>query len=128
MGTPHVSKNPAEVICGPLVEASHVPDVVLCRINGLALMTLKDTFPDLQVEGKPHCHIIAIAKEQSRVVASVGCALSRARTGMKSQEMTCALPGDQIDQIADMLEGAVALDKSMARCAADDARRFSSTT
>lgn len=46
---------------GPLAELGVDPDVVLLRIHGLALMTLKDAFPALRIEGKPQCHIIAIA-------------------------------------------------------------------
>jgi len=67
--------------------------VVLVRVVGQGLMTLRDAFPDLPIEGKPQCHIVAMAKE-GRAAASVGCALSRARTGMKPEEMTVALPGE----------------------------------
>ena len=45
-------------------------------------MVLSDAVPGLRIEGKPQCHIVAIAKEQGEVAASVGCALSRVRTGM----------------------------------------------
>ena len=64
-------------------------------------MTIGDALPDLVIEGKPQCHIVAIAKEQNRPAASVGCALSRARTGMGVHEMTCALPGPRLDEIVD---------------------------
>jgi len=68
------------------------PDVVLLRLNAKQLMVLSDALPGLRVEGKPQCHIVAVAKEQGEVAASVGCALSRARTGMPATEMTCAIP------------------------------------
>ena len=42
-----------------------------------ALMVLSDALPGLRIEGKPQCHIVAAAKEQGEVVASVGCMLSR---------------------------------------------------
>ena len=35
-------------------------------------MTLKGAIPDLNIEGKPQCHIVAIAKEEGSVAASVG--------------------------------------------------------
>ena len=73
-------------------------------------MTLKDALPDLRIEGKPQCHIIAIAKEHGQVAASVGCALSRARTGMRPEEMTCAIPGGRLADVVEALEGAVTLD------------------
>ena len=65
------------------------------RLNGKQLMVLSDAMPGLRIEGKPQCHIVAIAKEQGEIAASVGCALSRVRTGMPPTEMTCAIPAAQ---------------------------------
>lgn len=121
---PRVSAKPGSVTYGPLEDCHNVPDVVLLRINGLGLMTLKDAIPDLQIEGKPQCHIVAIAKEQGSVAASVGCALSRSRTGMKAEEMTCAIPGRRLPEVVAALESAVTLDRSMATYASADAKRF----
>jgi uncharacterized protein (DUF169 family) len=121
---PHLSEKPHSVVYGPLATIALEPDVVLIRINGLALMTLKDAFPKLAVEGKPQCHIIPLAKEFGEPVASVGCALSRARTGLRADEMTCALPASRLSEIVDRLEEAAALDRAMARYAASDAKRF----
>jgi uncharacterized protein (DUF169 family) len=121
---PHVRERPARVVYGPLGELEIDPDVVLVRINGLALMTLKDAFPFLRIEGKPQCHIIALAKDEGEIAASVGCALSRARTGMKAEEMTCALPAARLGEIVATIESAVALDRAMARYAGADAQRF----
>ena len=39
-------------------------------------MIVTDALPELRIEGKPQCHIIAVAHEHGRVAASVGCALS----------------------------------------------------
>ena len=123
MALPRVSEKPETVVYSPLAETASAPDVVLLRINGLALMTLKDTFPDLRIEGKPQCHIIAIAKH-GQVAASVGCALSRARTGMRPEEMTCAIPGSRLAEVVAALERTVTLDRMMASYAAADAKRF----
>ena len=120
---PRVESTPAGVIYGPLGEQEASPDVVLLRIDGLGLMTLKDALPDLRIEGKPQCHIVAIAKAGTPA-ASVGCALSRARTGMAPEEMTCALPGSRLREIVEALEAAVTLDRQMATYASHDARRF----
>ena len=121
---PRVSEKPETVVYGPLAQASSAPDVVLLRINGFALMTLKDALVGLRIEGKPQCHIIAIAKEQGVVAASVGCALSRARTGMRPEEMTCAIPGARLAEVVAALEAAVTLDRMMASYAVADAERF----
>ena len=35
-------------------------------------MVLSDAIPGLRIEGKPQCHIVAIAKEEGVPAASVG--------------------------------------------------------
>lgn len=121
---PHVSARPARIVYAPLARMPIAPDVVLLRITGLGLMTLRDAFPTLRIEGKPQCHVVAIAKETGAPAASVGCALSRARTGMKAEEMTCALPGAGLAETVARIEAALELDRAMARYASHDARRF----
>ena len=121
---PVVKDKPGAIVYGPLENNVTDPDVVLLRINGLALMTLKDAIPDLQIEGKPQCHIIAIAKEQGKVAVSVGCALSRSRTGMRPEEMTCAIPTGQLETLLDRLQSTVTLNRAMASYASADASRF----
>ena len=124
MGLPHLSEKPGAVVYGPLSDSRVEPDVVLLRINGFALMTLKGAFPEMPIEGKPQCHIVAMAKDQGMVAASVGCALSRSRTGMRSEEMTCVIPGGRLEEVAGKLEATAALDRAMARYASADAKRF----
>jgi len=121
---PRVADKPGAVVYGPLHDSRTEPEVVLLRVNGLGLMTLKDAVPDLAIEGKPQCHIVAMAKEQGAVAASVGCALSRSRTGMRAEEMTCVIPGRRLREVVDALESAVTLDRSMASYASADAKRF----
>ena len=89
---PVVTEKPGAVTYGPLADTPIDPDVVLVRLTAKSLMVLSDALPGLRVEGKPQCHIVAAAKEQNDVVASVGCALSRVRTGMPSTDHTCAIP------------------------------------
>jgi uncharacterized protein (DUF169 family) len=121
---PRITTKPGSIVYGPLATSECAPDVVLLRVNGLGLMMLKDALPELRVEGKPQCHIVAIAAEQKVVAASVGCALSRARTGMKADEMTCAIPGSRLTEVVDALEATVALNRGMATYASMDAKRF----
>jgi uncharacterized protein (DUF169 family) len=122
---PTISRPPASITYGPLTEAVQPPDVVLVRTSPRGVMTIGDAVPDLVIDGKPQCHIVAVAKEQKRPAASVGCALSRARTGMGAHEMTCALPGGRLEEIVGAIERAAAVDAEVARYAAD-ARRFAS--
>ena len=87
-------------------------------------MTIGDAVPDLVIEGKPQCHIVAVAHERQRPAASVGCALSRARTGLGAHELTCALPGPRLEEIVAAIESAATVDATVVRYAAADAQRF----
>jgi uncharacterized protein (DUF169 family) len=121
---PVVTERPGAVTYGPLAATPIDPDVVLMRITGKQLMVLHDAVPDMHLEGKPQCHIVALAKETGRVAASVGCALSRVRTGMAAREMTCAIPGEALADVLDALERTAATDAAVAQYALEDARRF----
>ena len=122
---PSVSSAAGSIVYGPLADAPGPPDVVLLRVNGRQLMVLSDALPGLRIEGKPQCHIVALAKEHGEAAASVGCALSRARTGMRPEEMTVAFPGSRLAEVVDAVERTAAVDSVVAKYAADDARRFS---
>jgi uncharacterized protein (DUF169 family) len=122
---PVVTEKPGSIVYGPLAETPIDPDVVLLRVNGKQLMTISDAWPGLRIEGKPQCHIVAIAKEQGEPAASVGCALSRVRTGMNVTEMTIAIPGPRLEEFVTSLERTAGVDNVVARYAADDAARFS---
>jgi uncharacterized protein (DUF169 family) len=124
---PVVAERPAAIVYGPLAQATSEPSVVLLRTHALGLMTITDAVPDTLIEGKPQCHIVAVAKEQNRVAASVGCALSRARTGMAATELACALPGSRLEAIVGAIERAAAVDATVARYAGEDATRFASS-
>jgi len=121
---PAVRTKPAAVTYGPLAETPHDPDVVLLRLTARQLMVLSDAIPGLRVEGKPQCHIVAIAKESGEAAASVGCQLSRVRTGMANSEMTCALPAARLADVVARLRDTSAVDRLVAAYAAEDARRF----
>ena len=122
---PVVRDRPGTVTYGPLADTPVDPDVVLVRINGKQLMVLADALPGLRIEGKPQCHIVAIAKQDGEVAASVGCALSRVRTGMPATEMTCAIPSARLPEVLSALSTTAQADTTVARYAAQDAKRFS---
>ena len=121
---PVVKQRPKCVTYGPLTDTKLEPDVVFLRLNGKQAMILHDALPDLRFEGKPQCHIIPIAKEQGQVALSVGCMLSRVRTGMPNTEMTCAIPGGKLTEVVAKLNSTCSADKAVATYAAEDARRF----
>lgn len=124
---PFIGRRYNFVSYGPLTEAAFAPDVILLRVNARQMMVISDSV-ELSIEGKPQCHIVAIAKEQKKVAASVGCALSRVRTGMPPYEMTCAIPIDLLNSVVEAIEKTNEIDTVVAKYAANDARRFASLT
>jgi uncharacterized protein (DUF169 family) len=119
-----VVEGPAERITyGPLAASPLDPDVVLLRLNAKQMMVLHDAVPSMAMEGKPQCHIVALAKAGT-VAASVGCMLSRVRTQMPSTEMTAAIPAAQVTSVVDALRSTERADSAVAVYAADDAARF----
>ena len=121
---PTVSKRPNFIIYGPLEETGVDPDVVFLRINPKQAMILSDAVPGLGFEGKPQCHIIPMAKEQNAVAVSVGCMLSRVRTGMSNNEMTCAIPAGRLAEVVNLLKQTSVADNRVAAYASQDASRF----
>jgi len=121
---PVVTRAPAHVTYGPLADVTTDPDVVLIRVDGRQLMVLSDALPGLRIEGKPQCHIVAVAKEQGEVAASVGCVLSRVRTGLPSSQMTCAIPAGGLAEVVARVQATAKVDATVAAYAAQDSRRF----
>lgn len=121
---PAVSPGHRYVTYGPLADTPVAPDVVFLRVNAKQAMTLSDALPGLRFEGKPQCHIVAIAKERGEVAVSVGCMLSRVRTGMPNTEMTCAIPGRRLAEVVQRIKTAGAIDGTVASYASEDSRRF----
>jgi uncharacterized protein (DUF169 family) len=124
MGIPFITERPGAIAYGPLAQTPVDPDVVLLRLNPRSLMILRDAYPDLQIEGKPQCHIVAIAKENQNLAASVGCMLSRVRTGMPNTEMTCAIPASRMSEVVERVGATAKVDATVGRYAAEDSRRF----
>jgi uncharacterized protein (DUF169 family) len=122
---PVVRQRPNFITYGPLQDTRVDPDVVLLRLNPKQVMVLHDALPDMRLEGKPQCHIIAIAKEHNAVAASVGCMLSRVRTGLPNSQMTCAIPASRLAEVVARLQTTCQADTAVAAYAAEDGRRFS---
>jgi len=121
---PTVHERPGSVTYGPLAETSGTPDVVLVRIKAGQLMVMADAVPGLQIGGKPQCRVVALAKERGEVAASLGCTLSRARTGQPEDEMTCAIPGNRLAEVVRRVETTSRIDAVAESYAAADLRRF----
>ncbi|HVG19373.1 MAG TPA: DUF169 domain-containing protein [Blastocatellia bacterium] len=121
---PVVKERPEFISYGPLEHTGVNPDVVLLRVNAKQAMVLSDAVPGLRFEGKPQCHIIPMAKEQNEIAVSVGCMLSRVRTGLSNNEMTCAIPASRLAEVIGLLKAAAVADSAVAAYASQDAQRF----
>ena len=119
-----VREKPKCVVYGPLRDMPVDPSVILLRLNGKQQMLVHDAWPRLRFEGKPQCHIIPIAKESGEIAMSVGCMLSRVRTGMSNNEVTCAIPESRVSELIERLRAARVADNAVAAYAAEDSRRF----
>jgi uncharacterized protein (DUF169 family) len=124
---PTIKDRPGAITYGPLADTPVEPDVVFLRLNAKQAMLLHDAVPELRFEGKPQCHIVPIAVEQGQVAISVGCMLSRVRTGMPASELTCAIPAAELPRVIEALGTARPADEAVARYAAADKKRFEQT-
>ena len=123
-GIATVKDRPGSVTYGPLADFPIEPDVVFLRLNAKQAMVLDDALGGVRFEGKPQCHIVAIARETDDVAVSVGCMLSRVRTGMSNNEMTAAIPMKRLPEVIGKLRGNAATESAVAAYAAQDAARF----
>jgi uncharacterized protein (DUF169 family) len=119
-----VRERPQCVVYGPLRDIPVEPTVILLRLNGKQQMVVHDAWPHLRFEGKPQCHIIPIAKESGEIAVSVGCMLSRVRTGMSNNEVTCAIPASRVSELIERLHAARVAEHAVAAYAAEDSKRF----
>jgi uncharacterized protein (DUF169 family) len=109
---------------GPVSRTSIDPDVILLRLSAFQGMVLHDAFSDMPIVGKPQCHIIPLAKEHNQIAMSTGCTLSRIRTGMPPDEMTCAIPASRFTEVVEKLEARREANARVASYANTDGRRF----
>ena len=124
MALPAVQERPNYITYGPLAESSIDPDVVLLRVNAFQAMVIHDAFGDMPIVGKPQCHIVPLAKEQGQIALSTGCMLSRVRTGMSPDEMTCTIPANRLSEVVDKLEVRRKANTAVSAYANEDIRRF----
>jgi uncharacterized protein (DUF169 family) len=112
---------PSSITYQPLAEAEN-PDVVLARLSPTALMTLLGAAPDLTLARKPQCVIVPLA-HAGQVAVSPGCAVSRTRTNLAKDGLTCAIPARELESIIERLEASTAADRAVSEFAAADIER-----
>ena len=122
-GVAALSRRPKGVRYGPLAEAGTRPDVVLLRVTPRQMMEINDAV-DVDWSGKPQCQILPRAADDGVIAASMGCALSRARTGMSDDELTVAVPGHRVEELVTALRPVTAADGAVVGYAVADLARF----
>jgi uncharacterized protein (DUF169 family) len=122
-GVAALSRRPAGVRYGPLSEAAAEPDVVLLRVTPRQMMEINDAV-DVDWSGKPQCQILPRAADRGVIAASMGCALSRARTGMGDDELTVAIPGHRVEELVAALHPVTTADQAVVGYAVADLSRF----
>ena len=120
-GASHLAATPAAITYEPLDEAED-PDVVLIRLTASSLMALQGACPQLSVVTKPQCQIVPLALE-GMIAVSPGCAVSRVRTGLPADELTCALPARELPDIVARLARSRAADAAVSAYADADLRQ-----
>ncbi|MFP3915807.1 MAG: DUF169 domain-containing protein, partial [Actinomycetota bacterium] len=111
-GVAALTRNPQAITYGPLGESADQPDVVLLRLRPRQMMELGDAVA-VEFSGKPQCQILPRAAEAGTIAASMGCALSRARTGMGDDELTVAIPGHRVEEVVSALEPVTRADEAV---------------
>ncbi len=124
MQLPFVNDRPNYITYGPLTDTPIDPDVILLRVSAFQAMVIHDGFSDTVFVGKPQCHIIPISKEQGKLAISTGCMLSRVRTGMSPDEMTCTIPSERLEEVVEKLKVRREANAAVAAYANEDLRRF----
>jgi uncharacterized protein (DUF169 family) len=122
-GVAALKARPTGVRYGPLSESTAIPDVVLLRVTPKQMMAINDAV-EVEWSSKPQCQILPRAAETGVIAASMGCALSRARTGMGDDELTVAVPGNRIEELATALQPVRTADAAVVGYATADMERF----
>ncbi len=122
-GVTALSRRPKGVRYGPLTEAASSPDVVLLRVTPRQMMEINDAV-EVDWSGKPQCQILPRAADHGVIAASMGCALSRARTGMGDEELTVAVPGHRVEELVEALRPVTTADGAVVGYAVADLARF----
>lgn len=122
-GVEALDRRPSGVRYGPLGKASSPPDVILLRLRPKQMMAINDAVT-VEWSGKPQCQILPLAANQGIIAASMGCALSRERTGMGDDELTVAVPGSRVHELVAALGPVRQADTAVVGYAQADLERF----
>ncbi len=108
---PTLSHQATAMLYGPLTQFPIAPEVVLLWVNPPASMLLSeavgkaawDNEHGLRILGRPGCAALAAAQKTGEVTLSSGCAGMRTFTGIESEYLLAAIPGNLLPSVTDRL-------------------------
>ncbi len=108
---PKVEKASSGIVYGPLGDLPIDPDVVLLWVNPMQAMVVSETAGQTNwaaspagVYGRPGCAAIPVALSQQNVAQSFGCTGMRINSGISDEFMLMAVPGDQVESLAESIK------------------------
>jgi uncharacterized protein (DUF169 family) len=117
---PSVQRTSAGIVYGPLADLPAEPDVVLLWASPEQAMLVNESGGGAQwsstpnrVGGRPACAALPLAMAGSRPALSFGCAGMRTFTGMPSDRMLVAVPGEGLAAFVDALAATVEANRTM---------------
>jgi uncharacterized protein (DUF169 family) len=117
-GIPRLKKSPTATVYAPLGAAPLAPSVVLFSCKPGAAMLLNEAamragsggaLPPL---GRPTCMALPASLEKG-TVSSLGCIGNRVYTGLGEDELYVAVPGTDLDKVADALSTIVSANRAL---------------
>lgn len=126
---PHLKESPKHISYAPLEKTDWTSDVILLKINALQAMYIHDAgIEGTTFVGKPQCHMIPMAYQEKKVLLSTGCTLSRVRTGMSANQMTCCFPESRLEEFIEKLEKRQSSNADVSLYANKDMKRFKTSS
>ena len=109
---PKVEQSAGGIVYGPLARLPVQPDVALLWVTPRQAMVVGESAGLMDwadghaaTFGRPGCAAIPVALSAGRPSQSFGCVGMRINSGISDQFMLMAVPGDQLESLADSLNG-----------------------
>jgi len=115
---PHRERAFAFAIYAPLNRTTFDPEIVLIRGNAKHLMLLAEATSRAGAGSdsmmmRPTCAVLPQVMQSEKATSSLGCIGNRVYTGLRDDELYCAVPGAKIGQVVAELEKIVAANSAL---------------
>jgi uncharacterized protein (DUF169 family) len=129
---PSVTKEKRGIVYGPLADFPLEPDLVLMWLSPAQAMLYNEAAGSAKwsdrtatnLFGRPTCAALPAALEESRPTMSLGCIGMRTFTGIASDKLLAAIPGDDVEKFLEALMATKQVNATMEGFYADQKARF----